>query len=80
MLDPSPTRPRDTSPEVWALQREIVSNMEPEARVRMAIELSEAVRQIQIEGLLARNPDWTPRDAVRHIVREQFGVELPERS
>lgn len=77
MLDPSPTRPRDTSPEAWALHRQVMSRMDPEARVRVAIELSEAVRQLQIEGLLARNPSWDRRDAVRQLVREQFGIELP---
>jgi hypothetical protein len=70
-------RPDDTSEDAWRLHREVVSQMSQEARVRAALDLSESVRAIQIEGLLARNPGWSRVDAVRHLVLKQMNVELP---
>jgi hypothetical protein len=50
-----------------------------EARFAVAIELSDAVRAIQVDGVRDRNPAWSHADAVRHIVARQHGVELPRR-
>lgn len=74
------TRPLDTTSEAWRVQRDIVRRMDGDARLRTAIELSDAVRAIQIEGLLARHPAWSRADAVRHLVRAQWGIELEEAS
>ena len=71
------TRPLDTSPEAWQVYRATLRKLGPAGRVRLAVEMSEAVRGIHVAGLLQRNPSWTERDAVRHIVRSQYGVELP---
>jgi hypothetical protein len=62
------TRPLDTTLEGWQLQREALSGMGGEARVRTAIELSEAVRTLQVEGILARNPEWSRAEAVRSLI------------
>jgi hypothetical protein len=70
-------RPRDTSSEAWDRQRAAFRRMGPEGRVRAAVELSKAVRAIQLEGILSRNPGWSERDAVRHLVATLHGVELP---
>jgi hypothetical protein len=70
------TRPVDTSKDAWRVQRQILSQMDQEARLRTAIDLSESVRAIQIEGILARNPTWSRGDAVRYLVK-QLGVDLP---
>jgi hypothetical protein len=43
--------------------------MDPSVRVRIAIDLSESVRELEIEGLLARNPKWSRSDAVDWLVR-----------
>jgi len=71
------TKPDDTRDEAWTFQRRVLSQIGPEARLLAAIDLSESVRQIQIEGLLARNPGWARADAVRHIIETQLGIELP---
>lgn len=63
------TRPADTSPASWKAQREILAEMDPAERVRVAIELSEAVRELQIQGLLSRNPGWERRDAVEWLIQ-----------
>lgn len=61
-------RPLDTSPEGWAVQREALARMGGEGRIRTAIELSEAVRTLRLEGILARNPHWTRAEAVQSLL------------
>jgi hypothetical protein len=70
------TRPSDTSAEAWSVQQKALLLLGPAGRIRVAIELSHAVREIQIEGLLARHPGWDRAMAVRHLVVMQFGVDL----
>jgi hypothetical protein len=71
------SRPLDTTPEAWSEQKAVMRRLGPEGRVRLAIELSDAVRSIQISGILARHPGWTHADAVRHLVKTLYGVTLP---
>lgn len=63
------TRPHDTSGASWRAQREIIGRMDPSSRVRTAIDLSDSVRELQIEGLLARHPTWGRSDAVQWLIR-----------
>ena len=70
-------RPRDTHPDAWARQLAALERLGPEGRVRIAAELSESVRSIQLEGIQARNPGWSRGDAVRHLVKTLYGVTLP---
>jgi len=65
------SRPRDTSESSWVSRREILSTMTPSSRVQIAIDLSESVREIQIQGLLARHPDWSRADAVNWLIHRQ---------
>jgi len=71
------TKPADTLNDAWEYQRQVLSHLSPEARLLAALDLSESVRRIQIDGLLARNPGWSRADAVRHIIEKQLGIELP---
>ncbi len=70
------SKPRDTSSDAWVKQHEALARLGPEGRVRAAIDLSEAVRAIQLDGIQARNPGWSRADAVRHLVAMHFGVDL----
>ncbi len=63
------TRPLDTSTTSWSVQRKALAAMTPSARIRVAIDLSESVREIRIQGLLARNPEWSRADAVASLIR-----------
>lgn len=72
------TRPADTTPDARRVQQEALARIGPAERVRIAFELSEAVREIQITGILSRNPGWSRAMAVRHFVAREFGVDLPE--
>jgi hypothetical protein len=66
------TKPIDTTAEGWAIQRNALEQLGGEGRVRTAIELSEAVREMQLQGILARNASWTRSDAVRWLLEAQL--------
>lgn len=70
-------KPRDTTPSAWNAQRSVLKRLGPVGRIRVAIDLSEAVRSIQLDGILARNPGWSHGEAVRYLVRKQHGIDLP---
>lgn len=63
------TRPNDTSVASWRVQREILARMDPASRVETATDLSDSVRELQIQGILARNPTWSRTDAVRLLIQ-----------
>jgi len=67
------TRPRDTSATSWRTQREILARMDPTSRIRTAIDLSDSVRELQIEGMLVRNPAWSRSDAVARLIQRLAG-------
>jgi hypothetical protein len=77
---PMAKRPADTTAEGWHAQREAHARLGPAGRVQVAVELSDAVREIQIEGLRARHPEWDRSTAVRHLIAAQFGIDLPKTS
>jgi hypothetical protein len=66
-------RPHDTSVESWQAQRAALARMDPESRVRAATDLSDAVRELQIQGALARNPGWSRSEAVDALVQRLIG-------
>lgn len=67
--------PDDTSVARWHTQLAILARMDPESRVRAAIELSDAVRELQIQGILVRNPDWSRRNAIELLTQRLLGGE-----
>lgn len=70
-------RPLDTTPASWSAYNAILDRMDGPERVRVAVELSEAVREIRLAGIRARHPELTRREAVARLVLEEFGVRLP---
>lgn len=71
------TRPRDTTPASGSGQTELLGRMGGAARVRVAVELSEAVRELRLAGIRARSPEMDDREAVARLIREDYGVDLP---
>ena len=65
-------RGNDTSAAGWNAQQAVLARMGPEARMRVAIDLSESVREIQIQGILARTPEWSRRDAIDWLVERSL--------
>lgn len=74
------SRPRDTSHDAWEQHRSALARLGPQGRFRVALELSESVRSIQLAGLQSRNPGWDEPEAVRHFVARQHGIDLPTQS
>jgi hypothetical protein len=72
----SSNRAKDTSVVGWNTQQEALARMDPESRIRVAIDMSESVREIQIQGILARNPEWTRRDAIDWLVERSVGYRV----
>ena len=73
------SRPLDTTPEAWAQHAAVLERMGGDARLLAALELSDAVRTLRLEGLRAREPEASHGDLIRRLVREEYGIELPER-
>lgn len=71
-------RPLDTTSDAWSRQKRALADLGPEGRYRVALELSEAVRAIQLAGIGARHPDWDHRRIVRHLVLRQYGIQLTD--
>jgi hypothetical protein len=69
--------PRDTAPAAWSTHTALLDRMGGSARVRAAIEMSEAVRDIRIAGIRARNPGLDDREALVRLISEDYGLELP---
>jgi hypothetical protein len=69
------TRPNDTSAPSWHAQRGILARMDPASRVRIAIDLSDSVRELQIQGILIRNPAWSRTDAVASLIQRMAGPQ-----
>jgi hypothetical protein len=71
-------RPRDTTPDAHQVQIEIWRSMAPEARVRLAIEMSERAREIAIAGVMAREPGISREQARLRVLRQVLGDALFE--
>jgi hypothetical protein len=65
--------PTDTSPESAAIQREIFRRMTPSARLRLALEMSESMRNVALAGLRSGRPDLTKQELSRELVRVMYG-------
>ena len=72
------SRPKDTAPASWSQYEAILDRNGETARLNAAIELSDAVRKIRLDGIRSRHPELSLREAVALVVAEDYGVELPQ--
>jgi len=72
------SRPIDTAPASWSQYEAILDRIGETARLNAAIELSDAVRTIRLDGIRSRHPELSLREAVALLVAEDYGVELPD--
>ena len=72
------SRPLDTTAAAWTAQNAALDRMGGRARLRAALELSDAVREIRLSGIHARHPELDRREVVARLVREEYGIELPD--
>lgn len=71
------SRPLDTAPAAWSQYEAVLDRMDGPARLRAAVELSDAVHEIRLAGIRSRQPELSLRDAVAQLVAEDYGVVLP---
>ncbi len=69
-------RPRDTTPEAWAVYVDIYRRMPPEKKIAAALSLSRSVRAIAEAGLKQRFPAASEREIFLRRVRMELGEEL----
>ncbi len=67
----------DTSPEAAAIQQAIFRRMTPEQRLRLALEMSESMRDIALAGLRSRRPELSEAELSRELIRLMYGVLPP---
>ena len=68
----------DTSPEAAALQISIQRKMTGAERLRLALEMSYAVRELALARLRREHPDWSDWELKRELLRYAFGsASLP---
>jgi hypothetical protein len=72
-------RPRDTPPAAWSRHNAVLEQMGGSGRLLAALELSDAIRTARLEGLKARHPSDDHATLIRRLVREDYGIELPDR-
>jgi len=69
--------PRDTSPDAWEAQQAALERLGGSGRVAVALDLSEAIQTIQLDGIQARHPNWSRAEAVRQLIQDRHEVSLP---
>jgi len=60
----------DTSAEARRIQEEAQRRLGPEGRLRVALDLSEAVREIRLAGLRSEAPGVSEAELVRRFIAE----------
>ena len=71
-------RPLDTDAAAWTAQNAAWDRMGGPARLIAAIELSQSVREIRMAGIQSRHPELSREQVIRRVVREEYGVQLPD--
>ncbi|MBT8396643.1 MAG: hypothetical protein HKO65_02425 [Gemmatimonadetes bacterium] len=67
--------PLDTSVTVRKLQEQAHIRLGPEGRLRIALDLSEAVRKLRLAGLRSSQPDVSEAELVRRFILETHGLQ-----
>ncbi|HVH87191.1 MAG TPA: hypothetical protein VM912_10730 [Terriglobales bacterium] len=65
--------PDDTSPRAAAIQRDTFRRMTTSERLRMALEMSESMRNVAMAGLRSRRPDLDEDGLRRELMRIMYG-------
>ncbi len=70
------TIPADTTLEATRKQFEILRRLGPEARLKMAFEMSDNLRSIVESGVRGHPPDWDEEKVRRRVLRLMIGERL----
>lgn len=63
----------DTSPEAAALQASIQRRLTGVERLRLALEMSYAARELALARLRREHPEWSDWELKRELLRYAFG-------
>jgi hypothetical protein len=71
--------PFDTTPEIAAMQAQILDSMSGEQRVLLSFEMSHYVHELAKQGIRDLHPDWPEDRVTREFLRSLFppGEEPP---
>ena len=69
-------RSADTSVEAHQVQLAIWRAMSPAERARLAVEMSETVARLAVDGIRARHPDYDDESVHRAFLRLRLGDDL----
>jgi hypothetical protein len=64
----------DTSTRAAAVQLDLYRKAGPSARVRVAVELSDAVRKTAVAGIRRRHPEYSEREVALSFLRLVYGL------
>jgi len=70
------TIPADTTVEAAIKELEILRRLGPEARLKMAFEMSDNLRQIVEDGVTHRHPDFDEKKVKLEVLRLMIGDKL----
>ncbi len=68
--------PSDTTVEAAMKEFEILRNLAPETRLRMALELTDTLKSIVESGVRLRHPDYDEQGIRRQVLRLMIGENL----
>jgi hypothetical protein len=63
----------DTSPEAAAIQEGIFRRMTTAQRLKLALEMSESMRNVALAGLRSRHPELNAEELSRELIRIMYG-------
>ena len=72
------TMPFDTSSRAAAIQEEIFRRMTTAQRLKLALEMSESMRNIALAGLRSRHPELSESELSHELMRIMYGF-VPQR-
>lgn len=67
-------RPLDTTADALRVQRSALRDLDPETRVRAALEMSDAMRRIRLSGIRSRHPEATERETIDRFISQVHGL------
>ena len=65
--------PNDTHFEAAAIQQEIFRRMTTGQRLALALEMSESLRRVAMDGLRSRHPEMSEQELSRELMRLMYG-------
>jgi hypothetical protein len=65
--------PFDTTAQAARIQEAIIRRMTSAQRLRMALDMSESIRNVALAGLRARQPGLTAQELSRALLRLMYG-------